>query len=88
VASLSKKTADELADLEKQAKQFGAMQFSPEEVALLLNVTENDITQRPTVYRAYTAGRLQANAMIRKHLYAMAQDGDLAALKEFQRLCL
>lgn len=69
----------------EEIEVFSELQFSIEEVALLVE-REESFLDKPEAQRAYMRGRLRAQAAVRKSIKQMAANGVNSAQKLFQDL--
>lgn len=81
-------TADQLKELEDLA----GLQFTPDECAVIMGLTREEIAaaieQQPEVRAAYDRGRLIASAAVRKAIFTQAKQGSTPAQKQMMDLIL
>lgn len=69
-----------------QIKGHAALQFTAAEVEVMLGLEPGSIAADPDAERTYMAGNLLAQAVARKRLYDLVQEGDRSAAVAFIRL--
>ena len=69
----------------EEIRDMARLQFGLEEVALIVNVTQAQLETGPGA-RSYMAGRLQAQAEVRKSIVNMAGQGSSPAQTHFMQL--
>ena len=73
-------------NLYSKITEVAALQFKPEEVALILEVPSTIFDDDPAALRAFLVGRLQAQAEVRRAMLQMAKQGSTPAQKEFAKI--
>ena len=73
-------------ELYAKITEVASIQFKPEEVALILEVSSTIFDDDPNALRAFLVGRLQAQAEVRRAMLQMAKQGSTPAQKEFSKL--
>ena len=69
----------------QQIEDMAALQFTVEEVAIIVDVTPAAIADG-TAAQAYLRGRLRAQAEVRRSILDMAKEGSSPAHKQFMAL--
>ena len=65
----------------RQVEQYASLQFSVNEVVLLAGLPD-EAAGNEQIQRAFLAGRLKAQAILRKGLWDRAKEGDNSASKQ------
>lgn len=75
---------DKTQDIEK----LGSLQFSVEEVALIVGITSRALGDNKNYSAGYKRGRLRAQAEVRKSILQLAKQGSTPAQKQFLDLVM
>ena len=68
--------------------KYAGLQFTPEEIELLLELDNGSISDDTEMTSAYMRGRLKAQVAARAQIVARVQQGDSSALRMFLQLAL